>query len=196
MANKAPFFLTGGNAVIKVNGFTVAFATDVAFSTKIRQQSPRVLSKYEVETHVPLAYDVAGQFSLIRYARGLASAFIGQQPDKVSNDGNGLGSMGITTLGGTLTSAIPLNGLISFFKTGDQDAPFDLEVQQKHTTGSDTADITPIFRLKGCRIESVDIKISKKSAAIQTVVFKAIYFDDDTLIASNGVGGNKELKWQ
>jgi hypothetical protein len=196
MANKTPFFLTGGNAVIKVNNFTVAFATDVAFSTKIRQQSPRVLSKYEVETHVPLAYDVAGQFSLIRYARGLSGTLSGKQPDKVSNNGNGLGSMGITAIGGTLDSATPLNGLISIFKTGDQDVPFDLEVQQKHTTGSGASDTTPIFRLKGCRIESIDIRISKKSAAIQTVVFKAIYFDDDTQIASNGVGGNKELKWQ
>jgi hypothetical protein len=194
MANKVPFFLTGGNAVIRVNNYTVAFATDVSFSTKIRQQSPRVLSKYEVETHVPLAYDVAGQFSVIRYARGFNSALGGKATSDTSDSGNGLGSLGITTIGGTLQKADTLQGALSIFKTGDQDVPFDIEVQQKHVS-SGTPDVLTFFRLKGCRIESFDIKLNKKSAAVQIITFKAIYFDDDTQIASDGVGGNKELQW-
>jgi hypothetical protein len=191
MAGKVPFFLTGCNAIIRVNNYTIAFATDVAFSTKIRQQSPRVLSKYEVETHVPLSYDVAGQFTIIRYARGIAGLLGATTVDKTNNNGNGLGSMGITSIGGTLKSAADLSSALQVFKTGDQDVLFDIEIQQKIQ-----ADTTTVFKLKGCRIDSIDIKMSKKGATTQSMTFKAVYFDDDTQLASNGVGGNKELQWQ
>lgn len=190
MAEKVPFFLTGCNAIIKVNGLVIAFATDVGFSAKIRQQSPRVLSKYEVETHVPLSYDVAGQFSIIRYARGIVGILGTNVISNTNNEGNGLGSIGITTIGGTLAKATPLDGLIQAFQTGDQDTPFDIEIQQKIKS-----DTTTVFKLRGCRIESIDVKISKKSVTNQTMTFKAIYMDDDTQLASNGVGSNKELKW-
>ena len=71
MATLVPFFITGANAKIKVNTLTLAFATDIQYSIRVRHAAPHVLGVFEAFSQEPLAYDVVGSFSIIRYTRGL-----------------------------------------------------------------------------------------------------------------------------
>lgn len=99
MAGLTPFFLTGANAKILLNNKTLAFATDMSYTITVRHASPRLLGKYEVETHMPLTYDVTGSFTIIRYARGLMKYLGGNVPQGVSNEGSGVGSWGMDSRG-------------------------------------------------------------------------------------------------
>lgn len=99
MAGLTPFFLTGANAKILLNNKTLAFATDMSYTITVRHASPRLLGKYEVETHMPLTYDVTGSFTIIRYARGLMKYLGGNVPQGVLNEGSGVGSWGMDSRG-------------------------------------------------------------------------------------------------
>lgn len=148
MSGKVPFFLTGGNARIYINGKLIAFATDVNYRVSVKHASPRLLGKFEVEEHQPLAYDVSGSMTLIRYARGIKDFWGSAAPDSVSQDGNGIGSMGQSggTLGIKKALGIP-NGAGRFDGNADENMnpgrmyqakSFDIEIRQllpaKHTT--------------------------------------------------------------
>ncbi len=108
MANKKPFFLTGANAKIKLNGKTVAFATDISYSIQVQHVSPRVLGRFEVEDHQPVTYDVSGSFSIIRYTKGAAGVLGNSSPVNASGAGNGIGSFGAAGIGGAIGNAIGL----------------------------------------------------------------------------------------
>ena len=95
MAQKTPFFLTGANAKIKLNGRVIAFATDISYNISVKHASPRVLGRFEVETHQPLAYDVSGSFTIIRYSKDIKDILGGVAPSDPSPKGNGAGSWGL-----------------------------------------------------------------------------------------------------
>ena len=43
MSGMVPFFLTGANAKIRVNGRTMAFCTNVSYSTRVMHKNPKIL---------------------------------------------------------------------------------------------------------------------------------------------------------
>lgn len=204
MADQIPFFLTGANARILLNSKTMAFATDVSYRITVKHASPRVLGRYEVEVHQPLAYDVAGTLTIIRYARGLKDHYGSGVPKDVNNDGNGIGSMGLSAFGGPIGSALGLptadgqwDGKANeafnpsrFF----QSSMFNIEIRQKIVgkelkigNASDTE--ASIILIRDCRMEELAFTLNKKGVATQTFTFKARYVDDDTFIArKSGVG--------
>ena len=95
MAGKVPFFLTGGNAKIKVNGVTLAFCTDLSYRIEVKHADPRILGMYEGHSIEPLSYRVSGSFTVIRYAAGVQEYIRSQgyqTPDRVSDYGNGIGA--------------------------------------------------------------------------------------------------------
>ena len=102
MSGSTPFFLTGGNARILLNNKTVAYATNVTYKVSVKHATPRVLGRFEVEVIQPLTYDVTGTLSIIRYGRGLQNYFSSHAPNSVDNAGNGVGSYGLSSFGGTL----------------------------------------------------------------------------------------------
>ena len=93
-----PFFLTGGNAKIKINGKVFAFCTDIAYSIDIQHQTPKILGMYEGSSVEPLGYTVSGSFTIIRYAKDANIASGGGKPRGIAgNDaGNGVGNWGST----------------------------------------------------------------------------------------------------
>lgn len=141
MAGKVPFFLTGANARILLNNKTMAYATDVSYRIAVKHASPRVLGRFEVEVHQPLAYDVTGTFTVIRYSRGLKDYYDGGTPSDVNNAGSGIGSMGSGSLGGTVGSALGLPSASGQFdgKANEafnpsrffQSKMFNIEIRQK-----------------------------------------------------------------
>jgi len=141
MANQKPFFLTGANARILLNHKTVAFATDISFRINVRHASPRVLGRFEVEVHQPLSYDVEGQLTIIRYARGLKKYMDESAPGATADKGNGIGSFKVGGVGGAIGSALGLPSADGQFDGAAdegftpgrmfQSKMFDIEIRQK-----------------------------------------------------------------
>lgn len=198
MTGIKPFFITGANAIIKIGGVTVAFATDVSYRISVKHASPRVLGRFEVERHQPLAYDVSGTFTIFRYVNGVYDE-IGLSPTQVKKEqsaGNGIGNMGndaspIADLVGLLDG----NGL----RINDQLDPsamlrgsvFDIDIYQRasQTVSREALDNFQFAKLRRCRITEAELRVQKRSAATQTFRFVAQYADEDTFTAGkSGVG--------
>jgi hypothetical protein len=202
MAGKTPFFLTGGNAKILVNNKTVAYATNVSYKISVKHAAPRVLGRFEVENVQPLAYDVTGTLSVIRYGRGLASYFGEHAPDNVNNLGNSVGSYGLSSFGGAIGSALGLPTSDGQFDGSPDDnfnpsrlfqsKMFDIEIRQKIPKSNFNPgeyDDTPAVLIRDCRFEDLQFELNKRGVATLTMTFRARYVDDDTFIArKSGVG--------
>ena len=215
---KRPFFLTGANAKIILNNKSVAFATDISYSITVRQATPRVLGRFEVETIQPLSYDVEGTLTIIKYARGMKD-YVSTPPEDVNQAGNGFGSFSAGN--GILSSALGLpsggqfdGGAADNFNPSKmfQSKMFDIEIRQKIPPKSGTSstlasalsflndllvpdglnssnDTTILVRLRDCRFSGLDFKLSKRGLPLVTMQFKARYVDDDTTVArKSGVG--------
>lgn len=197
MAKKPPFFITGANAKVKVNGKTLALCTDFQYTIKVSHAAPKVLGMYESFTIEPLSFDVTGSFSVIRYTSGLKS-FIEDSgltaPDLVNNSGNGVGAMGPNN---TLDKILGTIG-VPFSAEGRADQSFnparlfqammfDIEVSQASLGG----ELGIFARLRDCRLTGSDLKITKRGTTVQVFTFMACYPDEDSFNAAfSGVGQN------
>lgn len=140
MSGQVPFFITGSNCKIKVNGITMAFATDLAYNVQIIHQQAKVCGIYEADTIEPVAYSITGQFTVIKYIDSLKSLIERagfKPPSGVSNQGNGVGSM--TAASGAGRALGVLGGDVTGGRAYDALDPsklsritgFDIEVYQK-----------------------------------------------------------------
>lgn len=173
MSGKKPFFLTGANAKIKVNGVTLAYAVDLAYSVKVEHATPTVLGMYEPSSVEPLSYSVTGTFTVIRYVAEMQEKVGGGA--KTSNKGNGAGTWGrdaglLKTTGRAYESFVP-----SKLSTSSS---FSIEIFQKYSGGS-----MPVAKIRDARITASDFQIDKKSTAMQRFSFTALYADEDSFIA-------------
>lgn len=197
MSGLMPFFLTGANAKIMINGKTMAFCTNLSYSIKVFHSNPKILGMYEGHSIEPIGYEVTGNFTIIKYTRGMADMHEGlhgkKVPDNTKIVGNGLGSWGPSDPTTALTGKIGKGGNDGQAQQGlnpallNNSIMFDIEVYQKGPHKEDN----PVARLKNCRIIQADFNLNKKGAATQTFQFMAVYADDDTYITSaSGVGQN------
>lgn len=190
MANVAPFFITGANCKLKINGVTLAYATDLSYNVSIPHARARSLGSYETNSFEPLSYDVSGSFTVVRYVDDLKSRLenlgLGA-PNNVSNLGNGVG--GWTTLRDNSAGGILLSGLgngvdgradRSLNPSSFQDGvTFDIEIYQKMPNG----DSLGVARMRNARITSMNSSISKRSNMTQTFQFIAQFLDEDSFLA-------------
>ena len=190
MAGNTPFFVTGANAKLRVNGKTVAMCTDVSYSIRVKHASPHVLGVFEAFTQEPLSYEVTGSFTVIRYIKGLKDWDKTVAPDAVNNTGNGIGAWGPKE---GMVSAVSSLGAAGVTRTDQSFDPsklhvpmmFDIEIQQK--AGKNGTGILALLR--GCRIVGSDFKMVKRGLALQSFSFQAYYADEDSFGAhSSGVG--------
>lgn len=145
MSGIRPFFLNGASAKIKLNGKTLAFCTDLSYSIQILTQTPKVLGMYEGSSVEPLGYSVSGTFTVIRYAKDIASAVGGTKPNGIAeNDaGNGVGNWG-SVWGGKLGDFLSRNGIGNDGRANEALDPskfsngttFDIQIYQKVDTRS------------------------------------------------------------
>ena len=139
MSKLSPFFITGANAKIRINGKVMAFCTDVSYSVDIIHQTPKVLGMYEGSSIEPLGYSVSGSFTVIRYAKDAAKA-IGNHPNgTATNDaGNGVGNWG-GVWGGKTGDILARNGIGNDGRANEALDPskffngtsFDIEIYQR-----------------------------------------------------------------
>lgn len=193
MSGLLPFFVTGGNAKIKVNGKTLAFCTDLTYSISVLTQTPKILGMYEGSSVEPLGYSVSGSFSIIRYAKDAVSNVGGTPPNGISSNdaGNGIGNWG-AAWGGGLGNFLAANGVGNDGRPNEDLDPsklqngttFDIQVYQK-TNGGDLG----VANIRSVRITQADFQISKKGAATQRFNFVALYADEDSFTADfSGIG--------
>ncbi len=185
MAKLAPFFLTGANAKVKLNGLTLAFVTDLSYVVDVNHAAPTLLGNYEVASLEPLSYKVSGTFTIIRYIDGVSTELKSKGysvPNGINDAGNGVGKWGpggffqrngIFSNDGQAQKALNPAEL-------DNAVRFDIEVYQKVAGGGQCA----VARLKDCRIARASFTINKKSPAMQNFIFKAIYADEDSFVTS------------
>ena len=138
----SPFFISGANAKIKLNGKTLAFCTDVSYSIQVITQTPKILGMFEGSSVEPLGYSVSGSFTVIRYAKDAAAA-VGSKPKGIAgNDaGNGVGNWG-GVWGGTVGDFLARNGVGNDGRANEALDPsklaggttFDIEIYQKVRT--------------------------------------------------------------
>src|ERR1035437_8789761 len=140
MAGTKPFFISGANAKVKVNGKTLAFCTDLSYSIQVLTQTPKILGMYEGSSVEPLGYTVSGTFTVIRYAKDAKSNIGGKPPWGIAaNDaGNGIGNWG-AAWGGGIGDFLAANGVGNDGRVNEDLDPsklangttFDIQVYQK-----------------------------------------------------------------
>ena len=203
MSGIRPFFISGGNAKIKINNKTLAFCTDISYSVQVMTQTPKILGMYEGSSVEPLGYSVSGSFTIIRYAKD-AKKGIGKEAPKyvAANDaGNGIGNWG-STWGGTASDFFARNGIGNDGRAQEGLDPskfangvtFDIEIYQKIPNNGDTspgvvaekalpAISIGVAKIRNCRITKADFSLSKKGLATQRFDFIALYVDEDAFVA-------------
>ena len=144
-----------------------------------------MLGNYEPTSLEPLSYKVSGAFTLIRYIDGVAKSLKDQGfkiPEGVNDKGNGVGNWGpnsfldqnnIFSNNGQAQRALNPSEL-------DGAVRFDIEIYQKIAGGGQCA----VARLKDCRIVRANFTINKRSPALQSFAFQAIYADEDSFVTS------------
>jgi hypothetical protein len=199
MAGTRPFFLTGANAKLKLNGKTFAFCTDFTCSVQIAHQTPKVLGMYEGVSVEPLSYNVMGAFSIIRYVHNAEANIGGNVPHGVDpNDaGNGVGAWGSIWGGGALGN-LPSQLGNPFAGGSDgranealdpstyqQGTTFDIEVYQHNPNG----DPLGVIKVRSARISKADFSINKRSPGMDKFEYVALYVDGDAYKANpSGTG--------
>jgi len=171
MSNMRPFFLTGANAKIKINGKTMAFCSELSYSVQIITQTPKILGMYEGSSVEPLGYTVSGSFTLIRYIKNAKNKVGGKAPNTTKKNGNGIANWSTTNLLGD--QDIQLNpGDLEFGST------FDIQVYQKTNNGD-----IGVVNIRNVRISQADASIGKRSILTQRFNFVALYADEDSFRA-------------
>lgn len=183
MAGVRPFFLTGANAKIRVNGKTLAYCTNLSYSVKIKHAAPTVLGMYEGSSVEPLGYEVAGSFSVVRYIADARNEISGKHPNGTKNTGNGIGNWGTDNISiANLADGRAYDNLDP--KALDKATTFEIEVFQKNE-GQNLG----VAKIRDVRITQADFALSKKAAATQTFNFVALYADEDSFLADmSGLG--------
>lgn len=192
MAGLKPFFLTGANAKVQVNGVTLAFATNLSYSVTVNHATPTVLGMYEPSSVEPLGYIVTGSFSVIRYVADVTSDISGKDPEGVSRRGNGVGSFGKESFSEKLGQAFnikkPDGRAYENLNPAalNKATTFNIEVYQKTENGQRS-----VARIRDARITKADFNLNSRSAATQTFSFTAIYADEDTFLADFSGNGQQ-----
>lgn len=179
-----PFFLTGANAKIKVNGRTLAYCTNLSYSVTVNHATPRVLGMYEPTSVEPLSYLVTGSFTVVRYIADVKNNVGGTSPNGTFEGGNGVGNWGPDGLGKRLTEGFNLDGFDG--RAYDSNNPgklekstgFEIYIYQK-LDGQQQS----VAKIREARITKTDFALSKDSPATQTFSFTALYADEDSFIA-------------
>jgi hypothetical protein len=190
MANLPPFFVTGSNCKIKVNGVTLAYARDLSYSVSIPHKEIKTLGAYEVHSLEPTSYSVRGSFTIIRYSEGTRKKSLENAPASSSNKGNGIGywqsdtarKVGIDLVDGRASDSLDPSELHNA-------VTFDIEVWQTQKDFSKNEIVSSgLTKIRNCRIVDVQSSIPK-GLMTQTFQFVAQYLDEDSFIANSSDNG-------
>jgi hypothetical protein len=168
MAGQKPGLVTGSNAKLKIGGKTIAYATDVSYAVTVDVVPVEVMGRYEVITNEPIAVNVAGSFSIVRYTSTAAGA------DGRAANGNGVGQFGA----GQGNAFNPSQMLST--------STVDIEIFQRNAPGADPSEL--LVKIEDCRLTRLTSGISKRGVMVENYDFVGVIYDDDSFVA--GKSGN------
>jgi hypothetical protein len=161
-----PGLVTGSNAKLKFGGKTLAYATDVSYSVDVSVVPVEVMGSYEVITNEPIAVNVRGSFTIVRYtAKGNAGL------PASAKDGNGVGRFG-----GGQTDAFNPGKMLST-------STVDLEIFQKSAqVGTDGAasSVDSIVKISDCRLTRLSSGLNKRGIMTESYDFVGILYSDES----------------
>lgn len=200
MAGVKPFFLTGANAKVRINGKTLAYVTNLSYSVTVNHATPIVLGMYEASSVEPLSYRVNGSFTVVRYVADIVNDISDgssrQTPPGVDERGNGIGGWGpegsLQKFGAGFDIKKGVDGRVyENLNPGKLKiaTTFDIDVYQKYA-GVEGAHRS-VAKIRDVRITKADFNIGAKTAANQTFNFTAIYADEDSFIADFSGNGQQ-----
>lgn len=182
MAGKKTSLVTGANAKIRINGVTMAYATDVQYDISVQTIPVETMSRYEVLSNEPIATTVAGSFSVVRYTNAAKAGNI----SGAAENGNGIGYWGARTGGEGSLIAGKNGGMSTHVNPGDilTATTVDIEVFQKKVNDpSDPTGQILFKKLKDCRIVRQSASVSKRGVLMESYQFVAELAEDDSFEA-------------
>ena len=182
MAGKKSTLLTGSNAKIKVNDVTLAYATNITYSTTVHTVPVETMGRYEVVANEPIATTVSGNFAVVRYTAG---AVPGDLMKAAASGGNGVGRWA--------PSDKPTTNLSTHFDPGKilTSQTFDIEIYRKGDSVV-VAGVTPtsdgteqIIKITDCRLTSKGGSLDKRGIYMEQFAFVGTGISDDSYTAGN-----------
>lgn len=178
--SKKPIFITGANAKLKVAGKTMAYAQDVSYSVAVDTIPIETMGRYEAVTNEPVNYSVAGEFAIVRYTKAAKTLDVGIEGGAAN--GNGLGAIGQGDA--KLSNHIDPSSLL-------KSATWTLEVFQKGAGGTSAVGVSPIIKIKDCRITRKSGGLNKRGILVERISFVGVLHEDDSF--SVGASGDSDL---
>lgn len=170
MAQVNAGFVTGARAKILIGSKTMAYASDISYNITIQTIPIETMGKYEVHTNEPVAYNVDGSFSVVRYTGGDGKhSNVGEQSETGAENGTSVLDNDSEDMKKGTAPGDHLNPAQILCSSS-----FDLEIKEKACTGSDT----PVFRINDCRITRRGASLNKRGVLVDNYSFVAILAGD------------------
>jgi hypothetical protein len=177
MAGKKTTLMTGSNAKIKVNGVTLAYATDIQYGVRTDTIPVETMGRYEVVSNEPIAMTVSGSFAVVRYTSGAIAGDL----MKAKAGGNGVANW--KAAGG--------KGLDGHFDPAKilTSETIDIEIYRKGDgAGSDGE---KVITIQDARLVSKGGSLNKRGIYMEQFAFVATNISDDSYTA--GFSGDEDL---
>lgn len=168
-----PTFVVGARAKIKVDGATIAFATNVNYTVDVTHVPVECLGAYEVIAYEPVGYRVSGTLTVVRYtANGNQVSANGTTDGKGNSPFNNFGTTTGVVVGaaGVPAAFNPANLLLS--------STFDIEVYDRRDGQADQHG-QRFIKVGDARFERRSGGINAKGLLEEQFSFNGILFSDD-----------------
>lgn len=170
MAKSKPGLVTGSNAKLIFGGKTLAYATDVSYSVDVSVVPVEVMGSYEVITNEPIAVNVRGSFTIVRYTATAANAL-----PQAAKTGNGVGQLGkdrTNSMDGQSNAFNPSKMLST--------STVDLEIFQRQATEGEAIGTTSLVKISDCRLTRLSSGLNKRGIMTESYDFVGILYDDES----------------
>ena len=172
-----PGLITGSNCKITVDSKTVAYATDLQYMVETTTIPVEVMGRYEVVTNEPIATMVNGSFTVVRYAKGLAST-AGLSDTSVNSNGtkNMAGNMGNAFNPGEMLTTETVDIIV---------------YQKTKSSATAAADVQKIVKITDCRLVRKSGSVNKRGILTESYQFVGVLLTDDSHevdVSRSGVG--------
>jgi len=172
MAKKKTSLITGSNAKIKINGVTLAYATDVQYDVSVQTIPIETMGRYEVLSNEPIATLVSGSFSIVRYTKAASAGGV----SGAAANGNGVGNWDGAS-----------GKMSEHFNPGDLLASQTVDIELFRKNVNDPADNTGVEIFKkiiDARLTRMSGSVNKRGILMESFTFVAEMIEDDSFAAS------------
>jgi hypothetical protein len=177
---KMTSLITGSNAKIKINGITLAYATDVQYDVSVQTIPIETMGRYEVLANEPIATLVSGSFSIVRYTKAAKDGDI----QGAAQGGNGIGNWGDPASG-----EVAAKGMSSHINPGYllNSKTVDIELFRKSKNDPSDAGTKPdselFLKIKDARLTRMSGSVNKRGVLMESFTFVAEMIQNDSFEA-------------